>query len=45
MILAPDALLDADGARRGAVRIEDGAVAEVLALPSEPAAFEEFWAE
>ena len=26
-------------------RLEDGAVAEVLALPSEPAAFEEFWAE
>ena len=26
-------------------RLEDGAVAEVLALPSDPAAFEEFWAE
>ena len=26
-------------------RLDDGAVAEVLALPSEPAAFEEFWAE
>ena len=26
-------------------RLEDGAVTEVLALPSDPAAFEEFWAE
>jgi ketosteroid isomerase-like protein len=26
-------------------RLDDGAVAEVLALPSDPAAFEEFWAE
>jgi uncharacterized protein len=26
-------------------RLEGGAVAEVLALPSDPAAFEEFWAE
>jgi len=25
-------------------RIEDGLVQEVLALPSDPAAFEEFWA-
>jgi hypothetical protein len=25
-------------------RLEDGVVAEVLALPSDPAAFEEFWA-
>jgi formimidoylglutamate deiminase len=30
LILAPDALLDIDGVRRGAVRIEDGVVAEVL---------------
>jgi formimidoylglutamate deiminase len=30
VILAPDALLDVDGARPGALRIEDGRVAEVL---------------
>jgi hypothetical protein len=47
------ALYRASGERRGArldldqvllFRIEDGLVREVLALPSDPAAFEEFWA-
>jgi formimidoylglutamate deiminase len=33
LILAPDALLDVDGARPGAVRIEDGLIVEVLAEP------------
>jgi formimidoylglutamate deiminase len=33
LILAPDALLDIDGARPGAVRIEDGLIVEVLAEP------------
>ena len=47
------ALYRASGARRGRTldldqvllfRVEEGAVREVLALPSDPAAFEEFWA-
>jgi uncharacterized protein len=47
------ALYRASGSRRGRsldidqvllFRLEDGAVAEVLALPSDPAAFEDFWA-
>jgi ketosteroid isomerase-like protein len=47
------ALYRASGARRGATleldqvllfRIEDGLVREVLALPSDPGAFERFWA-
>src|SRR5262245_25049486 len=47
------ALYRASGTRRGRTldldqvllfRLEDGAVREVLALPSDPAAFEEFWA-
>ena len=47
------ALYRASGERRGArldieqvllFRIEDGLVQEVLALPSDPAAFESFWA-
>ena len=47
------ALYRASGARRGRTldldqvllfRLEDGAVRDVLALPSDPAAFEEFWA-
>ena len=47
------ALYRASGTRRGRTldldqvllfRVEDGAVREVLALPSDPAAFEEFWA-
>ena len=47
------ALYRATGQRRGRTldldqvllfRIEDGLVKEVLALPSDPAAFEEFWA-
>jgi uncharacterized protein len=48
------ALYRASGERRGRrldldqlllFRIEDGLVREVLALPSDPAAFEAFWAE
>jgi uncharacterized protein len=47
------ALYTASGTRRGQTleldqvllfRIEDGLVREVLALPSDPGAFEEFWA-
>ena len=47
------ALYRASGERRGKrldidqvllFVLEDGAVLEVLALPSDPAAFEEFWA-
>jgi uncharacterized protein len=48
------ALYRASGTRRGRsldldqvllFRLEDGVVHEVLALPSDPAAFEEFWTE
>jgi ketosteroid isomerase-like protein len=48
------ALYRASGTRQGRsldldqvllFRLEDGVVHEVLALPSDPAAFEEFWAE
>lgn len=47
------ALYRASGERRGRLldldqvllfRLEDGLVSEVLALPSDPSAFEEFWA-
>jgi hypothetical protein len=47
------ALYRASGQRRGRMldldqvllfRVEDGLVKEVLALPSDPSAFEEFWA-